>query len=352
MARHFKKSGNKKNIFIGIAALIICVAVLFCLGETARHSSIAEIFDYDYVKIKNLITKQKENIKEPDEVSESAEKAAHHSENNSADIKKEQPVTTGVPEPDTDKTKINEENRRSEAKHDEITYNGKAMLAVIVDDGGGNLEYAQKIASLGMPLTWAIMPYERYSQKTAEIASAKKIPYLLHLPMQAEIDKADGPFLIGKGMTQEKIYNVTRDALEYLPSPIGINNHRGSLATSDREVMSPVIEALKEKDLIFVDSRTSQKSVAYDAARSAGIKTLQNRGFLDNTADKNAIDARFHEIVRIAAKKGHFVAICHFRPATTLFLEKLAGEYKNLPVELVTVPQMVERLYDNKDETQ
>lgn len=46
-------------------------------------------------------------------------------------------------------------------------------------------------------MTWAIMPYERYSQKTAEIASAKQIPYLLHLPMQAEIDKEDGPFLIG-----------------------------------------------------------------------------------------------------------------------------------------------------------
>lgn len=345
MPRHFKKSGNEKNIVTRMAALIICVAVLLCLAAAARHSSIAEIFNSDYVKIKNLITKQTENKKEPREAQKPVKETVLPGENKCADAKKTPITTNSVQGAQTDGTKVKEVSNRPEAKHDVIPYSGKAMLAIIVDDGGANIEYAQKIASLGIPMTWAIMPYERYSQKTAEIASAKQIPYLLHLPMQAEIDKEDGPFLIGKGMSHEKIYNVTRDALEYLPSPIGINNHRGSLATADREIVSPVMEVLKEKELIFVDSRTSQKSVAFDVARSIGIKTLQNRGFLDNTADKNAINARFHEIVQMAVKKGHFVVICHFRPATTLFLEKLAGEYKSLPVEFVTVPEMVERLY-------
>ena len=65
-----------------------------------------------------------------------------------------------------------------------------------------------------------------------------------------------------------------------------------------------------------------------------------NSGFLDNTPDKAAISARFEEAVRTAQKKGSAVMICHFRPVTVMFLEELDKRYKELPVKLVTIPDM------------
>jgi len=63
----------------------------------------------------------------------------------------------------------------------------------VIDDGGNNIDLAKRVAALNFPMTWAILPYERFSKATASIADEHKIPYLLHMPMQAETDKDGGP---------------------------------------------------------------------------------------------------------------------------------------------------------------
>jgi polysaccharide deacetylase 2 family uncharacterized protein YibQ len=220
----------------------------------------------------------------------------------------------------------------------------RAILAIVIDDGGNDLAMAKKAASLGMPVTWAILPYTRYATETAAVAKGAGIPYLLHLPMQAMIDKDPKEYLVGKGMDRQTIKAITAKALDSLPSPIGINNHRGSLATSDWDTIVPVIDVLRERGLCFMDSRTSDKSVAYKAAQAAGITAFRNMGFLDGTPDKDSIRARFDEVIKTTVKRGNTIVICHFRPATLLFLEDLAGRYRDLPIRLVTLPEMAEIL--------
>ena len=222
----------------------------------------------------------------------------------------------------------------------------------MVDDGGNSLDMAKKIASLDLPLTWAILPYTKYAVETAAIADKAGTPYLLHLPMQAEIDKDPKEYLVGEGMDRNMIRGITVKALDSLPSPIGINNHRGSLATSKWDVMVPIIDVLKERKLLFLDSRTSNKSVAYEAAKAAGITAFRNRGFLDGTPDKDSIRARFDQAVKTTQQRGDMIVICHFRPATLLFLEKLNKNHTELPVRLVTLPEMAEILRTNEEEDQ
>ena len=226
----------------------------------------------------------------------------------------------------------------------------RPILAIVVDDGGNDLKMAQKAASFDLPLTWAILPYTRYAKQTADAAESKGIPYLLHLPMQAEIDKDPKAYLVGDGMDRSQIREITSKALDSFPSPIGINNHRGSLATSKWDIMVPVIDVLKERKLCFLDSRTSGNSVAYEAAKAAGIPAFKNRGFLDGTPDKDSIGARFDQIIKTTVKRGDMIVICHFRPATLLFLEGLDREYRDLPVRLVTLTEMAEILSKAKED--
>ena len=212
------------------------------------------------------------------------------------------------------------------------------------------MEYARRVAALDLPLTWAIIPYQRNSKETLELAASRSIPCLLHLPMQAEVDKDGSQYIIGKGMSAAAVRQKTAAALDSLPGVIGLNNHRGSLATADAKLMEPVMAELRERGLLFVDSRTSGKSVAYQTAAAAGVPALLNRGFLDNTADKNAIAARFREIVKSAQKRGALVVICHFRPSTVMFLEELNKNRKDLPVKLVTVPEMLKLMKEGPRE--
>lgn len=217
----------------------------------------------------------------------------------------------------------------------------KPLLAIIVDDGGNQMELTRRVSALELPLTWAIMPHIRFTAETASLADSRGIPYLLHMPMQAQSDKdGSSEYIIGHGMPKEQIRSVTAKALDSLPGAIGLNNHRGSLATSSVEIMEPVIEELKERGLIFVDSRTSEKSVAYNVARVNGVPALRNRGFLDGLQEKNEIEKRFSETLKLAAKRGDSIVICHFRPATVTFLEALAKRKDSLPVRLVTIPEM------------
>ena len=213
-----------------------------------------------------------------------------------------------------------------------------ATIAIIVDDGGNSIHLAQRVAKLNIPLTWAIIPYTPHSKETAALAASNDIPVLLHLPMQAITDKAgNGEYLVGKGMSSNDIRSVTAKALDSMPSVIGLNNHRGSLTTSDRMTIEPVLEELKARGLMFVDSRTIGKSIAYSEAKKKGIKTLKNYGFLDHVADVDSIESRFNEFI-LAAKGKKIVLICHFRPNTVVFLEKLSkGEP---PARFITVPEM------------
>ena len=355
MARHFKRSGNDKKSKTRLAALIMCAVLLVCFIAAPEIDQIQDILNANGIKDKimgifppsdtEIIAKDSELITKKIEEHKTAAKSkdsesVHGAISNDTSAKnKKTPAGTYA---SSDIPKASETTK----------YKGRPMLAIIIDDGGANIDLAKKVAGYGIPSTWAIMPYQSYTLQTAELAESKGIPYLLHLPMQAEIDKQGGPFLIGKGMDRETIASVTKKALDTLPSPIGINNHRGSLATADWDIMVPIIDVLREKNMIFVDSSTSGKSVAYEVAKAAGIGTLKNRGFLDHTADKDAIEARFHETIKMASKRGDLVVICHFRPATVLFLSKLSKTRHNLPVDLVTVPEMLRRLNitDNQDE--
>lgn len=333
MGRHYRKQGGivkKAALAVVIAVLAACALAWFCCDsektlEKAQHPDAA-------VKAGSAVSPDA-GVKEG--------------------VKKDAPLIispdAAAPSPDGAVKPL--EQAPQPARPAEMKYSGPVpLLALIVDDGGGQMEYTKRVAALDMPLTWSIIPYQRYSKETAVLAASKGVPYLLHLPMQAEVDKDSSQYIIGKGMSADLVRQKTAAALDSLPGAIGLNNHRGSLATADARLMAPVMAELKRRGLIFVDSRTSGKSVAYAAALSAGVEALQNRGFLDNTADKNAIAARFREIVKNAQKRGALVVICHFRPSTVMFLEELAKNYKNLPVKLVTAPEMLKLIKEGAPE--
>jgi polysaccharide deacetylase 2 family uncharacterized protein YibQ len=225
----------------------------------------------------------------------------------------------------------------------------KIPIAILIDDFGYSREIANTLSELPMPVTWAIIPYKAYSLWTADLARRKGIPFLTHLPMQAEIDPPNGPFLVGVGMQRERIRQIVRNALWSLPGTSGLNNHRGSKATSDSAVMNAVVDEIEAEGLLLVDSRTSPKSVAYSVARERGLPAGRNRIFLDHEANAEYMWSRFYELREMARKHGGAIGICHARPETVPFLFSL---YESAPpdVQFVTVPEYISRISQGNEE--
>jgi hypothetical protein len=226
---------------------------------------------------------------------------------------------------------------------------GKTPIAILIDDFGYSREAARTLSRLPMPVTWAIIPYKAYSLWTADLAREKGIPFLTHLPMQAEVDPQNGPYLVGVGMPREQIRQVVRNAIWSLPGTAGLNNHRGSKATSDPAVMDAVVNEVESEGLLLVDSRTSSKSVAYEVAKNRGIPAGRNRIFLDHQSDVEYMWSRFYELRNMAKKHGGAIGICHARPETIPFLFAL---YESAPpdVQFVTVPEYLSRIMLGNEE--
>ena len=132
-------------------------------------------------------------------------------------------------------------------------------------------------------------------------------------------------------------------AIDAVPEAVGINNHMGSLLTSDTERMTWLMEIIEaQTDLYFVDSRTSANSVALHQARNSGVPSLSRDIFLDNEADENAIERQFDALIRVAKRKGQAIAIGHPNKETIAVLERRLPELAKLGVELVPVSQLLQ----------
>jgi polysaccharide deacetylase 2 family uncharacterized protein YibQ len=175
--------------------------------------------------------------------------------------------------------------------------------------------------------------------------------------MQAESDPdghsgESGYYHIAAGMSAKEVREALYPMLDSLEGAYGINNHRGSKATTDREVMRYVMEVLKERKLFFFDSRTSPRSVAYEAALLEGLESAFNSRFLDNESDRTKIAIQMAWALDLARKKRIAAVICHLRPETVSFLEDFAldvsGGIHKSGVKLITLAQWAECSKEDK----
>lgn len=264
-------------------------------------------------------------------------------------------------------------------------------LALVIDDWGNNKsDAARAILGLDAPLTLAILPGRPFSREFAlnrtelvlppepeagrgelpadgefdpvrrrlaagcpvEVGLGRKahpIPgkrreIILHLPMEPEgyPDPNPGSGALMAGMDSVAIAALIDGHLKALPMITGINNHMGSRATADEATMQALMAVLRERDLFFLDSLTTPRSVAAAAAGRAGIPVLSNRLFLDfDSEDARRIEANLDRLVEAARATGFAVGIGHPYPATADVLRRELPRLEAAGVRLVTVSELL-----------
>ena len=223
----------------------------------------------------------------------------------------------------------------------------EGLVVILLDDVGNSLGVAEDFASLSLPLTWAILPGERHTVACRDIAEDRGIPYIVHMPMQALRDEPGSYWYrkswIVEGMTPGEVKAQVIRAFRELPGALGMNNHRGSRVTEDPELLAPLMDFLAEKELFFLDSRTTSRSLAASAALEKGLPKLENHVFLDHREDPEFFRAQVERLLEIAKKRGWAEGICHARPGTYAFLEEIQEELRKR-APLGTLPGLVDFL--------
>jgi polysaccharide deacetylase 2 family uncharacterized protein YibQ len=207
-------------------------------------------------------------------------------------------------------------------------------VAIVIDDIG--YRYSDKKA-LDLPgnVTYSILPHTPYGKRLALKAQAQHNDVLLHIPMESENGKRLGPGALTSTMNEKSIHDSLARSYQEIPFAIGINNHMGSRLTKLYNPMMWTMKFLKDKHLFFLDSKTSAKSLAEQAAVDVGVPVRNRHVFLDNKLDDAYIEQQFNQLIAQAKKHKLAIAIAHPHPETIKALTWLIPELRKNNIELV-----------------
>ncbi|MHB1183628.1 MAG: divergent polysaccharide deacetylase family protein [Desulfobulbia bacterium] len=218
---------------------------------------------------------------------------------------------------------------------------GRPLVAIVIDDMGDRQNTGQALIALDLPLSFAFLPFTPFSEALQKEARTKGRDILLHLPLEPMDSKANpGRGALTTAMDPETMQSRFREALQTVPSAVGISNHMGSRFTADPKAMRTLLPLVRERNLFFLDSVTGAKSVAYDLAREMGIQTERRTVFLDNDQNPDKIQAQLELLVHLAGEHGQAVGIGHPYPATVEALRRYQTQLRTR-AEMVGVSRLV-----------
>ncbi|MBW5467950.1 divergent polysaccharide deacetylase family protein [Brevibacillus formosus] len=192
----------------------------------------------------------------------------------------------------------------------------KKVIAFVIDDFGNNMQGTEEILSMPVPLTIAVMPFLPSTKKDAELAHQKGHDVILHMPMEPMKGKRSwlGPGAITADLSDEEIRSRVEKAIDDVPHAIGMNNHMGSKITADERIMRIIMKVVKERGLIYLDSKTTDKSVAGKLAVEMGVPFAENLYFLDDIYTVPHITKQMEKICQRIGSHPICIAIGHVGP--------------------------------------
>ena len=215
-------------------------------------------------------------------------------------------------------------------------------LAIILDDLGSDHAAADAIFALPYPLTISVLPNHEHSIEISNEAHRRGFQVLLHLPMQSVANERPEAQELRPGMQAADVSALVEQFLQNVPGVVGVNNHQGSQATADAELMSELMPVLRDRQLFYIDSRTTAATVAFETAQDFGVRSaFRNVPFLDDVAEVPAVRKQLELALRGAREKGEAIAIGHPHAATLQALREILPHAQAQGVRLVFASDLV-----------
>jgi polysaccharide deacetylase 2 family uncharacterized protein YibQ len=189
------------------------------------------------------------------------------------------------------------------------------MLVIIIDDISRPSQL-KTLKALPYRITPSIFPPSEISRESHKLAVGLK-HCMVHLPLEsgnAAMNRMKGMLFArsSKAHMQARVDEIRK----LFPKVRFINNHTGSVFTSNHSAMKQLYAMLRKKGFVFVDSRTSAKSTVRNVARQYGDTYIARDIFIDNTQTRGYVLAQLKKAVKIAKKRGFAIVIGHPHKAT------------------------------------
>jgi len=189
---------------------------------------------------------------------------------------------------------------------------GSPRIAIVVASLGLRETYSQAaIRTLPPDVTLAFTPYAGNLATWLATARSNGHETLMGVPMEPLGYPGNDPgpqTLLASLGTTENIRRLDW-ALSRAAGYVGVLPLMGSGFTANEKALKPVIEALKERGLMLLDTRASTQSLAGRISAAAGLPASAATLTLDSKPTREAVEQRLADLERAARARGSAVGI-------------------------------------------
>lgn len=248
-------------------------------------------------------------------------------------------------EPETiSKSQPEEKSDENTSAKEEPASSAKKLIAIVIDDMGINKKRTTEINEIKAPITASFLTYGTQLAEQVQASKDSGHEIILHIPMEPYSAANTAPDQLLVNMSNEQIADRFEEMLQKIDGLKGGNNHMGSKFTENREKLAVVMKILKEKNMFFLDSKTSIKAVGCEVAAKYDVDCTNRDVFLDNENNFEYITGQLKRTERIAQNKGYAIAIGHPKSETVKALQNWLKNLDKDKFETVTISELLKKM--------
>ncbi|MBV8651669.1 MAG: divergent polysaccharide deacetylase family protein [Alphaproteobacteria bacterium] len=225
----------------------------------------------------------------------------------------------------------------------------RPRIAIVISGLGQSAAETDAAIKLPGQVTLAFSPYSPDLPAWIEKARAGQHELLLTVPMEpADFPQEDpGPYTLLTSLTPKQNLDRLEWVLGRASGYVGLTNYMGSRFTTAPDSLRPIIEVLKGRGLLLLETRASSQSILAPLADEFSLPHAVNDRDFDSDLSRAGIDKALSELEQVARQKGSAIGTGSAYPVTldrvALWADTLAGK------DLILAP--VSALVVEKSET-
>ena len=222
----------------------------------------------------------------------------------------------------------------------------RPRVAIVVIGLGLSRDLTERaISELPGAVSLSFSPYARNIGPLMDRARRAGHETLVDLPMEPlDFPRDDpGPSTLLTSLSLVDNLNRLEWVLGRAPGYVGVTTWMGSQFTTVEDSLMPVLQILKQRGLMFVDSRATSRSIATELASSIQLPRAFNNSFVDSTPSIDAVDRSLAGLEAIARQQRYAVGVARALPITFDRLMRWAGSLENKGITLAPVSAVADR---------
>ena len=220
------------------------------------------------------------------------------------------------------------------------------QIAIVMTNMGLRPIYTEAaMKDLSPAITFGFSPYADALDYWTKMATNNGNEFLLMMPMEPMSYPSVSPGPLGLLVDASKEQNdaTFNTLLNSTSGYIGFIGDMGSRYSADYPSMMATLQNVKNAGYVFVDSRSTAKSVVGDVATELGLAYASNHRFLDNSRKAEDIQKQLERLENRARKYGSAIGVITVHNTSITVIQQWQSDLEARGFQLVPISALLKK---------